>query len=143
LNDNGMSIAKPQGAVAQYLDRVRVSPTYVSVKRAAQGALASLPGGSILGEMYHRTSEMVQEAVAEDAWFEKFGLLTVGPIDGHDLRSLIDMLVEVKDFDRPMVLHVHTVKGKGYEYAEGDATTFHSPKPFAVEGCRVELKTSG
>lgn len=143
LNDNGMSIAKPQGAVAQYLDRVRVSSTYVSVKRAAQGALANLPGGSIIGEMYHRTSEMVKEAVAEDAWFEKFGLLTVGPIDGHDLRSLIDMLIEVKDFDRPMVLHVHTVKGKGYEYAEGDATTFHSPKPFAVEGCRVELKSSG
>lgn len=143
LNDNGMSIAKPQGAVAQYLDRVRVNPAYVSVKRAAQGALASLPGGSIIGEMYHRTSEMVKEAVAEDAWFEKFGLLTVGPIDGHDLRSLIDMLIEVKDFDRPMVLHVHTIKGKGYEYAEGDATTFHSPKPFAVEGCRVELKGGG
>jgi 1-deoxy-D-xylulose-5-phosphate synthase len=143
LNDNGMSIAKPQGAVAQYLDRVRVNPAYRSVKRAAKDALSTLPGGSIIGEMYHRTSEMVKEAVAEDAWFEKFGLLTVGPIDGHDIRSLIDMLVEVKDFDRPMVLHVHTVKGKGYEYAEGDATTFHSPKPFAVEGCRVELKSSG
>lgn len=143
LNDNGMSIAKPQGAVAQYLDRVRVNPAYLSVKRAARDALATVPGGSIIGEMYHRTSEMVKEAVAEDAWFEKFGLLTVGPIDGHDIRSLIDMLIEVKDFDRPMVLHVHTVKGKGYEYAEGDATTFHSPKPFNVEGCRVELKGSG
>ena len=53
------------------------------------------------------------------------------------------MLLEVKDVDRPMVLHVHTVKGKGFDYAEGDATTFHSPKPFRVEGCRVELQGSG
>jgi 1-deoxy-D-xylulose-5-phosphate synthase len=53
------------------------------------------------------------------------------------------MLIEVRDFDRPMVLHVHTIKGKGYEHCEGDATTFHSPKPFQVAGCRVELKSGG
>jgi len=143
LNDNGMSIAKPQGAVAAYLDRVRTSRTYRQMKRAAKDVVSYLPGGSIIGEMYHRTGEMMKAAIAEDAWFEKFGLLTVGPVDGHDLRSLIQMLIEVRDFDRPMVLHVHTIKGKGYEHCEGDATTFHSPKPFVVHGCRVELKSSG
>ncbi len=143
LNDNGMSIAKPQGAVAAYLDRVRTSRTYRQMKRAAKDVVSYLPGGSIIGEMYHRTGEMMKAAIAEDAWFEKFGLLTVGPVDGHDLRSLIEMLIEVRDFDRPMVLHVHTIKGKGYEHCEGDATTFHSPKPFVVHGCRVELKSSG
>lgn len=142
LNDNGMSIAKPQGAVAAYFDRVRVNPAYRSVKRAAKGMLKELPGGSIIREMYHRMGEMAKDVVTEDAWFEKFGLLTVGPVDGHDLRSLIDMLIEVKNFDRPMVLHVHTVKGKGYEYAEDDACKFHSPSAFRVEGCRVELKSS-
>ena len=143
LNDNGMSIAKPQGAVAGYFDRVRVSTTYQSMKRAAKDVVSHLPGGSLIGEMYHRTGEMMKAAIAEDAWFEKFGLLTVGPVDGHDLPSLIDMLIEVRDFDRPMVLHVHTIKGKGYEFAECDATTFHSPKPFVREGCRVELTSSG
>jgi 1-deoxy-D-xylulose-5-phosphate synthase len=143
LNDNGMSIAKPQGALAAYLDRVRVNRAYQTVKRAAKDVVAHLPGGSVIGEMYHRLGEIAKDAVAEDTWFEKFGLLTVGPIDGHDLPSLIDMLLEVKDFDRPMVLHVHTIKGKGYDFAEGDATTFHSPKPFKVEGCRVELKSGG
>ncbi len=143
LNDNGMSIAKPQGAVAAYLDRVRTSRTYRQMKRAAKDVVSYLPGGSIIGEMYHRAGEMMKAAIAEDAWFEKFGLLTVGPVDGHDLRSLIAMLIEVRDFDRPMVLHVHTIKGKGYEHCEGDATTFHSPKPFVVQGCRVELKSSG
>jgi 1-deoxy-D-xylulose-5-phosphate synthase len=102
-----------------------------------------LPGGSFIEEMYHRTGEMIKDAIAEDAWFEKFGLLTVGPIDGHDIRTLIDMLVEVKDFDRPMVLHVNTIKGKGFEFAESDATTFHSPKPFTVCGCRTEMKSGG
>ncbi len=143
LNDNGMSIAHPQGAVAQYFDRIRVNPAYLSVKRAAKDALRSLPGGSILGEMYHRAGEMLKDAINEDAWFEKFGLVTVGPIDGHDIRDLIDMLIEVKDFDRPMVLHVHTVKGKGFDFAESDATTFHSPKPFSVCGCRTEIKSGG
>jgi 1-deoxy-D-xylulose-5-phosphate synthase len=142
LNDNGMSIAKPQGAIAAYFDRVRVNPSYRSMKRAAKGVLRELPGGSILEEMYHRLGEIAKDAVTEDAWFEKFGLLTVGPIDGHDLRTLIDMLVEVKDFDRPMVLHVHTIKGKGYDFAEGDATKFHSPGSLVVEGCRVEIKKS-
>jgi 1-deoxy-D-xylulose-5-phosphate synthase len=143
FNDNGMAIAKPQGALAAYFDRVRINPAYRKVKRAAKDVVSHLPGGSIIGEMYHRLGEMAKDAIAEDAWFEKFGLLTVGPIDGHDLPSLVDMLLEVKDFDRPMVLHVHTVKGKGYDFAEGDATTFHAPKPFKVQGCKVELKGGG
>jgi len=143
LNDNGMSIAKPQGALAAYFDRIRVNQTYRKAKRAAKDVVSNLPGGSIIGEMYHRLGEIAKDAIAEDAWFEKFGLLTVGPVDGHDLPTLVDMLLEVKDVDRPMVLHVHTVKGKGFEFSEGDATTFHAPKPFTVDGCRVELKSGG
>jgi len=143
LNDNGMSIAKPQGAIAGYLDRVRVNPAYLQMKRTARDVVSHLPGHSIIEEMYHRMGEIAKDALSEDAWFEKFGLLTVGPIDGHDLPSLIDMLNEVKNFDRPLVLHVHTTKGKGFEFSEGDATTFHSPKPFTVNGCRVELEKTG
>ena len=151
LNDNGMSIAKPQGAVAAYFDRVRVSSTYNNMKKAAKGVISHLPGGNLIEEMYHRTGEMAKDAVTEDAWFEKFGLVTVGPIDGHDLPSLIDMLMIARDFNRPMVLHCKTIKGKGYAFSESDATTFHSPKPFAItndtelenEGCKVELKASG
>ena len=143
LNDNGMSIAHPQGAVAAYFDKVRLSTTYRQVKRAARQTLDKLPGGSLVKEWYHRTGEMMKAAIAEDAWFEKFGLLTVGPIDGHDLPTLIDTLLECRDFDRPMVLHVNTIKGKGFDAAEKDACTFHSPSSFSQEGCRVELKSSG
>ena len=143
LNDNGMSIAKPQGAVAGYFNRIRINSAYRSMKETAKDIFKSIPGGSALRDMSHRFGEMAKEAVTEDNWFEKFGLLTVGPIDGHDIPTLVDMLGEVRDFEHPMVLHVHTVKGKGYEFSEGDATTFHSPKPFSVNGCRVELKSSG
>jgi 1-deoxy-D-xylulose-5-phosphate synthase len=148
LNDNGMSISKPQGAMAQYFDRVRVSHTYSDFKKGAKELLKHVPGGGLLREAYHRMGEMTKAAIAEDSWFEKFGMLTVGPIDGHDLPTLIEFLTEARDIDRPVVLHVKTVKGKGLDIAERDATMFHSPKAFKVErdemlGCRVEMNSTG
>jgi 1-deoxy-D-xylulose-5-phosphate synthase len=133
LNDNGMSISRPQGALAQYFDRVRLSHIYSDFKRSARRVLRHLPGGSLVSEAYHKAGEATKAMIAEGAWFEHFGLVTVGPIDGHDLPTLIEFLAEARDFDRPMVLHVKTVKGRGYEPAEGDATTFHSPTPFRAE----------
>jgi len=148
LNDNGMSISKPQGAMAQYFDRVRVSHTYSDFKKGAREILKAVPGGSLLREAYHRMGEMTKAAINEDSWFEKFGLLTVGPIDGHDLPTLIEFLAEARDLDRPMILHVKTIKGKGLDIAEQDATRFHSPKAFTVErdetlGCKVRMPSSG
>jgi 1-deoxy-D-xylulose-5-phosphate synthase len=147
LNDNGMSIAKPQGAVAAYFDKVRLSHSYGEFKKAAKEMLAKVPGGDLMREAYHRMGEASKAIVSEDAWFEHFGLVTVGPVDGHDIPTLIQVLNEAKDTDRPLVLHVKTIKGKGYSFAEGDSTTFHSPSPFSMsdmesEGCRVELKKS-
>jgi 1-deoxy-D-xylulose-5-phosphate synthase len=143
LNDNGMSIAKPQGAIASYFDRLRVSDTYRSMKRAAKGMVKGLPGGETLRDWGHRLGEVAKDIVTEDPWFEKFGLLHVGPVDGHDILGLIETLAVVKDVDRPLVLHAHTIKGKGFDYTESDATAFHSPKPHSVNGCRVEVATGG
>ncbi len=145
LNDNGMSISKPQGAIAGSFDRLRINPIYGDMKRRARRALEKLPGGSLVEEAYHRMGEMAKAAITEDTWFEHFGLVTVGPIDGHDLPTLIEFLSEARDFDRPMVLHVKTVKGKGYEISEKDASLFHSPPAFDFDpdSCRVELRKSG
>lgn len=145
LNDNGMSISKPQGGMAHYFDRVRINPIYGDMKRRARKVLDSIPGGSIVEEAYHRLGEMAKAAVAENTWFEHFGLLTVGPIDGHDIPTLVEYLSEAREFDRPMVLHVKTIKGKGFDAAERDATTMHSPSAFSYdqEACRVELKKKG
>ncbi len=143
LNDNGMSIARPQGAMAGYFDRVRLSHHYDDFKKRAHEVLKRVPLGSALEELYHRAGEVMKAAINAGHMFEQFGLLCVGPIDGHDLPGLIEMLEEIKDFDRPVLLHCKTIKGKGFDFATGDPTTFHSPKPFVVSGCRVELKSSG
>ena len=146
LNDNGMSIAKPQGAMAKSFDRMRLSSFYGDLKKQAKNMLRQVPGGSLLKEAYHRAGEATKQWIpeaGERSWFEHFGLVAVGPIDGHNLPELITFLREAKNHDRPMVLHVKTKKGKGLEAAEGDATTFHSPPSFRVEGCRVELNKKG
>jgi 1-deoxy-D-xylulose-5-phosphate synthase len=160
LNDNGMSISQPQGAVAEYFDHVRLSTRYGGLKQRAKDFLEQLPGGQTLKEAYHKGTEAFKHLLNEGGWFEHFGLVTVGPVDGHDLPQLIRVLTEASKFDRPMVLHVKTVKGKGLKFAEQDASTFHSPPAFSVvgstdpdsaklesnlqaEGCRVELKRDG
>jgi 1-deoxy-D-xylulose-5-phosphate synthase len=154
LNDNGMSISKPQGAVAHYFDKLRISTAYSGMKQAAKELLASVPGGGAVREAYHKMGEGMKAVLNEGAWFEHFGLVTVGPVDGHNLPEMIEVLREAKNFDRPMVLHVKTIKGKGLSFAEKDSSTFHSPAAFTVigdpdssnlenEGCRVEIKKDG
>lgn len=143
LNDNGMSISEPQGAMASYFDRVRVSHTFHEMKRRGKQALDKLPGGSVLEAVYHRASDALKAVISHGHMFEEFGHVCVGPVDGHDLPGLIAILEEVRDIDSPVLLHVKTIKGKGYEFAEGDATTFHSPAPFVREGCRVEIPSKG
>lgn len=133
LNDNGMSISKPQGALSHYFDRLRLSHLYTDFKKSAGEVLKSVPGGAAIRGAYHAAGEMTKAVVNEGgAWFEHFGLVTAGPIDGHDLPMLIKFLREARDLDRPMLLHVKTVKGKGLPYAEQDASKYHSPSPFAA-----------
>lgn len=143
LNDNGMSIAKPQGAMAAYFDRIRVSHTYTGFKDKGKRILERMPGGSKLASLYHRSTDALKAMLDAEHLFEHFGLICVGPVDGHDLESLIAMLTEIKDIERPVLLHAKTIKGKGFDFSSGDPTAFHSPKPFVVNGCRVELKKSG
>ncbi|MCA9279986.1 MAG: 1-deoxy-D-xylulose-5-phosphate synthase [Phycisphaeraceae bacterium] len=143
LNDNSMSISKPQGAVSQYFDRLRISPTYADFKKGARSVLKHVPGGSLLREAYHQVGEMTKAIIAEDAWFERFGLVTAGPIDGHNIQQLIGFLSEARDLERPMVLWVKTTKGKGLDVAENDATKFHSPAAFKLEGNTATMKSSG
>ncbi|MBL9033067.1 MAG: 1-deoxy-D-xylulose-5-phosphate synthase [Phycisphaerae bacterium] len=146
LNDNGMSISRPQGAVAQYFDRVRMSHLYADFKRSAKELLKHVPGGSLLHEAYHKAGEATKAVISEGAWFEHFGLVTVGPIDGHDLPALVEFLSWARDFDRPMVLHVKTIKGKGFAFSERDSQRFHSPPAFKLEPTdpdSVELAAEG
>jgi 1-deoxy-D-xylulose-5-phosphate synthase len=146
LNDNGMSISKPQGAFAQYLDRVRVSATYEEMKRLGKKLVDELPSpvGHAIEGAWHSLRDSVKSAISTGQMFESVGIKYLGPIDGHDLPGLINTLAEIKHVEHPVLLHIKTVKGQGYEVAASEPTKFHSPAAFQVQGCRVELtKGSG
>jgi 1-deoxy-D-xylulose-5-phosphate synthase len=142
LNDNGMSISKPQGALSTYLERVRVSATYDEAKQIAAKLVGRLPTsvGSTIEAVWHHLKEGLKHVVWPGQIFENLGLKYMGPIDGHDLPGLVQMLAEIKHVKTPMLLHVKTVKGNGYEIACNEPTKFHSPAAFDVQGCRVEIK---
>jgi 1-deoxy-D-xylulose-5-phosphate synthase len=141
LNDNGMSISQPQGAFAQYLERVRVSATYEEAKRFAKRIVDELPAP--VSHTIEGAWTMFREGVKHAMWpgqmFETLGVKYFGPLDGHDLPGLINTLAEIKHVQAPILLHVKTVKGHGHEVACSDPTKFHSPAAFRVEGCRVEI----
>ena len=140
LNDNSMSISEPQGAFAGYLEHLRVTTTYEEVKKRVQSLLEQIPYGQRISDVAHHVKSGIKNTLAPGHIFEDLGLKYFGPIDGHDLPSLIEKLSELKDLSAPAVLHIKTIKGKGYEWACDDPTTFHSPKPFRLEGAKVVLE---
>jgi 1-deoxy-D-xylulose-5-phosphate synthase len=140
LNDNSMSISEPQGAFANYLEHLRVTTTYEEVKKKVQHLLEQIPYGQQISDIGYNIKQGLKNTLAPGHIFEDLGLKYFGPVDGHDLPSLIEKLNELKDLNAPAVLHIKTIKGKGYEWACEDPTTFHSPKPYRVEGCRVVLE---
>ena len=142
LNDNGMSISHPQGAFSHYLERVRVSTTYDEFKKISRTFVHQLPTsvGSRIEHLWRHFKEGVKHTFWPGQIFEAMGIKYMGPIDGHDLPGMINMLAELKHVQAPILLHVKTVKGQGYEIATNEPTKFHSPSGFQVNGCRVELK---
>jgi len=144
LNDNGMSISKPQGAFSEYLERVRVSTTYEEFKRFSEKIVRNLPTrvGQTIEHAWDAFCAGLKGAMFHGQLFEALGIKYMGPIDGHDLPGLVNFLAEIKHVNRPVLLHVKTVKGQGYEIAAQEPTMLHSPAPFTVNGCRVELNKS-
>ena len=140
LNDNSMSISEPQGAFANYLEHLRVTTTYDEVKKRVQHLLEQIPYGQQISDVAYHVKQGIKNTIAPGHIFEDLGLKYFGPVDGHDIPTLLEKLNELKDLNAPAVLHIKTVKGKGYEWACEDPTTFHSPKPYRVEGCRVVLE---
>jgi 1-deoxy-D-xylulose-5-phosphate synthase len=141
LNDNGMSISHPQGAFAQYLERVRVSTTYEEFKRVSRKLVHGLPTGMAerIEDLWRHFKEGVKSTFWPGQIFEALGIKYMGPIDGHDLDGLVNMLAEIKHVQAPVLLHVKTVKGQGYEVTASEPTKMHSPAAFKLNGCRVEI----
>lgn len=143
LNDNSMGIARTQGAMASYLARFRVSSLYEEVKAKVKEHLPRVPlvGQSMYDALSH-LKDALKASVSPHQIFDQLGFVYVGPVDGHDLRHLIEMLELLKDVAHPVLLHVHTQKGRGCEWATQDPCTFHSPSKFRIEGDSVVHPTS-
>lgn len=140
LNDNSMGIARTQGGLARYLARFRVSGLYEDVKRQVRNLLKNVPvvGKSVHGVLDH-IKQGIKATVSPHQMFEQLGFLYVGPVDGHDLRHLIDLLQLLKDVSQPVLLHVHTEKGRGCEWALHDPCAYHSPGRLHIEGGTVSV----
>jgi 1-deoxy-D-xylulose-5-phosphate synthase len=127
LNDNDMSISPPVGALNRYLARLMSGQFYAAAKDVGKKVLHVAPP---LFELAKRFEEQAKGMVVPATLFEKFGFNYIGPIDGHDLDSLIPTLENIKHLKGPQFLHVVTKKGRGYKLAEADPVAYHGPGKF-------------
>jgi 1-deoxy-D-xylulose-5-phosphate synthase len=127
LNDNDMSISPPVGALNRYLAQLMSGRFYSAAKQVGKQVLKNAPP---LFELAKRLEEQAKGMVVPATLFEKFGFNYIGPIDGHDLDSLIPTLENIKQLDGPQFLHVVTKKGQGYKLAEADPIAYHGPGKF-------------
>ncbi len=145
LNDNKMSICPRVGAVARYLDRLRTNPFYTGLKSEVVKMLNRFP---LFGDPAERLLVQIKEGVKAGMvggmMFEEFGIRYIGPIDGHDIGMLRKYLQMVKDQQGPILLHVVTEKGHGYQPAAKDPVYFHTPPAFLDEnGVPKPIPSSG
>lgn len=137
LNDNGMSISPATGAISKYITQVRTSPLYRRVKEATEGVINRIPkiGRSLtrqIDRMVDRTKHLLVD-LKMGVIFEEFGLIYLGPIDGHNLPMLMGTISYAKEIDKPVIIHIRTQKGKGFKPAEQDPTKFHGVPAFDPE----------
>ena len=132
LNDNAMSISKNVGSFARLLGRMLSGRRYNRVKAAAERAGHKMRL-TFLREAYHRLEQVVKSIWLGNAFFESFGLRYIGPVDGHDVQAVENALAVARDDKRSVVVHIVTVKGRGFSPAEEDPTAWHGVGPFDAE----------
>ncbi len=138
LNDNSMGIARTQGGLATYFARFRVSGLYEEVKHKVESVLTRVPVvGKSMQDMLDHLKQGIKAGVSPHQIFEQLGFVYVGPVDGHDLKHLLDILELLKDVQHPVLLHVHTEKGRGCAWASQDPCAYHSPGKLDVNGDTV------
>lgn len=143
LNDNKMSISPNVGAISRYLSRLSASSRYQAFRTVFDNGVASIPrvGSTLLG-VINRTKRAVKAIFFKDNFFSDLGFEYVGPIDGHNLPVLISVFEQVKELNRPVVVHVLTIKGKGFEKAEEDPETFHGVAPWSARNVTIRQNPS-
>ncbi|MGN0711390.1 MAG: 1-deoxy-D-xylulose-5-phosphate synthase [Anaerovoracaceae bacterium] len=131
INDNGMSISPNIGGLSQHLSQLRMSHTYLDFKKSVKKTLKGIPGvGESLYSGIEHFRDSIKYAMVEGALFEELGFKYMGPFDGHNIEDLITALMLAKNMEGPVILHVHTKKGKGYRNSEKSPDKFHGVAPF-------------
>lgn len=146
LNDNQMSIDRAVGGLSRHLEKVRLSRRYWKLKSTWEPRLERMgrPGRRISTWLRYlkRKGRSYIAADLNSVFFEQLGFRYYGPVDGHDLSQLIDYFRHIKEIPGPVLLHVSTVKGKGYDFAESEPSEYHGVAPFVIENgaCRTSTK---
>ncbi len=134
LNHNSMSISKNVGAFARYLAVIRSKPSYLRLKEWTENALDHIPVlGERMKEALRSSKSLLKFILYHSTFFEELGFAYFGPVDGHDLPALEQVLTRAKALHRPAFVYVETTKGKGYEYAEKNPAVYHGISRFDVE----------
>ena len=142
LNDNEMSIERNVGGIARHLAKTRASTKYLKMKKQYRNAIKGLPGGAAIYGFSSNLKNRLKRALLPWTIFENMGLNYYGPVDGHDLPELIRLLKEARDLYSPVVVHVITQKGRGYEPAEQNPAKFHGVGKFDPETGETSGKKS-
>lgn len=134
LNDNEMSITRNVGGMSSYLDHIRMAAPYTELKMGVTNALKKIPKvGDSMVDALHKTKSSIKQLVIPGMLFENMGLTYLGPVDGHDMRQLGKVLQEAKRKQGPVLIHVLTEKGRGYEPAMRHPARFHGAAPYEIE----------
>lgn len=134
LNDNAMSISKNVGAITHILSRLLSNPTTNKIYQEIDNFVSKIPSyGPVLSQQGHKIAESLKNLVSPAAYFEQYGLSYIGPIDGHDIKKLIDVFEGVKESTWPVVIHVLTRKGEGMAEAIKNPVSYHGAKPFSKD----------
>lgn len=133
LNDNEMAISKNEGAMAKYLSVIRSKPGYFKMKKATEQVLLSVPvAGEALRDLVAGSKTVLKQVIYPSPFFEELGFTYFGPVDGHNLQNLCDILAEAKKTNGPSIIHVQTKKGKGYTFAEQNPGAYHGVSRFNI-----------
>ena len=134
LNDNEMSISQNVGSISKYLTNIRTTRQYFRLKASLESALNHIPLiGRKLSSGVYKLKTSIKNKLYNSNMFEDLGFRYMGPVDGHNIHKLTEVLEQAKHIDRPVLLHVHTKKGKGYELAEQNPSEFHGISKFDTD----------
>lgn len=143
LNDNKMSISENVGGISSYLSNLRTAESYTDLKSEVKKTLNKVPGiGPVMVQRIHKTKDSIKQLMIPGMFFEDMGIKYLGPVNGHDCGRMIQVFQEAKKVNGPVLVHVQTEKGRGYEPARKHPARFHGTSAFNLEH-GIPVKTGG